>query len=141
MNAKSDSSVAPVVNIAVTKRLTLVLTKAESIRQADADVDALADPTTSHIVRSAESGSLYFHQLRLRVAQDPALADQIEVLYIADGKTHQIGLAKEDMLCWPVGFDMEAWDIEAAIEKARKPHVANSDGEVNEKRSDTLKSE
>lgn len=69
---------------------------------------------------------MFFHRLRLRAAQNPALHDKIAVYFIDEPKEglcavpRQVGLRFEDELKWPEGFLQEAWEMESLISAYRE---------------------
>lgn len=69
---------------------------------------------------------MFFHRLRLRVAQDPSLMDRIAVYFIdrpADGlcsKPRLVNLGYEGELQWPEDFLQEAWETESQINAVRE---------------------
>jgi predicted ATPase len=69
---------------------------------------------------------MFFHRLRLRAAQNPALLDKIAVYFIdqpMDGlctMPRAVGLRFEDELKWPEGFLQEAWEMETLISAFRE---------------------
>lgn len=105
------------------KPLTFLMQPPEDMKQADAVIEALKRGDTTFV--PTPISELFFHQLRLRVAQDPTLADKIAVYYLHEGKWREVGLRYGDSLRWPVGFCQEGWEIEGGISKARS---ASTDG-------------
>jgi predicted ATPase len=69
---------------------------------------------------------MFFHQLRLRAAQDPSLMDKIAVYFIDAPKNgvcsqpRQVGLGYEEELRWPEGFLLEAWKTQTRINAIRQ---------------------
>ena len=61
--------------------------------------------------------SLFFHQLRLRVALDPTLADKIAVYYLVPGSNaySEVKLAHGNELHWPLGFQNDLFEKEVEI--------------------------
>lgn len=107
--------------IKTTKALTLVMHADRGDEQADKDLEALKTGLTTSMFRQSMPES-YFHQLRLRVAEDPSLADKIQVLYEDyDGTVKEIGLTDKDIFgpnnWWPVSFSKKLWDIELKISR------------------------
>ena len=77
----------------------------------------------------ATKSEMFFHQLRLRVALEPLLADKISVLFYQDGKYKKVGLYFKDELSWPVGFLQGAWEKEGEIQAAREAAPQPTDGD------------
>jgi hypothetical protein len=122
MAALSDADKQPSVPVVIRppfqKELTVIMTKDGSAEQADADIEAIKNGSTVFRMSVPE---LYFHQLRLRAAQDPTLASRIAVFYMdKDNVMQPVGLEFGDQLKWPVGFCNEIWDLEVAIQQTRK---------------------
>ena len=69
---------------------------------------------------------MFFHRLRVRAAQNPALLDKIAVYFIDEPKEglcampRLVGLRFEDELKWPEGFLQEAWEMESLISAYRE---------------------
>jgi hypothetical protein len=102
--------------------LTVTMVPPTAMAQADTDVAALSNPQCSQVIR-ANVESLYLYQLRLRVAQDPSLAEHITVLYTdKDGRQWEIDLGENGPLNWPPGFEMEPLEIEHAIIRGWRAH-------------------
>ena len=107
-----------VLRVPFQKALTVLLTRDEGPKQADADLAAIADGKT--VVFRHGTLEMYFHQLRLRTSEKPELLDQIAVFYIDTANVmHPIGLRFEDEDRWPPGFCMEGWEIANAIKSLR----------------------
>jgi len=71
---------------------------------------------------------LFFHQLRLRVAQEPELRDMIRVYFVDQPgddnecvHPRRIDLDVHGQLNWPKGFMQEGWELENNILRARHP--------------------
>jgi hypothetical protein len=94
------------------KALTVVMLPDTGAAQADECVARIEDRE----IVVVGPPSIFLHQLRLRVARDPALLDKIVVYALLDGKSyHEIALTEGGVFRWPVGFEQEAMDIELAI--------------------------
>jgi hypothetical protein len=107
------------IKVPFTRALTVLLTRDISVGQAQADSDLAAIETSQVIAHPTNEG--YFHRLRLRVAENPALAEKIAVFYQDEkGKLREIGLHFEDELRWPPGFMQELWEEEMRIREAEK---------------------
>lgn len=102
--------------LTLTKPLTVVMYPDGSKAEVDAAIEAIKNGNT--YFRSGVS-EMFFHNLRLRISLDPALEKLISVLYATPEGYKQIGLRYEDELYWPVGFCIEAWETESAIQTAR----------------------
>jgi predicted ATPase len=70
---------------------------------------------------------LFFHQLRLRVAENPSLRDSIAVYFIDEphdesecAVPRRIELDAGGQLEWPTGFMHEGWELENGILQARR---------------------
>jgi predicted ATPase len=79
--------------------------------------------TTSIVETHSEA---FFHQLRLRVAENPALASMIGI-YFVDAATAEgcsvprlIGLEERDEIIWPEGFLNDSWEREIRIQELRE---------------------
>jgi hypothetical protein len=107
------------------RQLTVVISDNLDPVQADADIQAIKDGST--VVQTGISED-YFHRLRLRVAEDPSLADKIAAFYLKDGVLIPVGLGYEDELIWPVGFLQAGWEEEIKINKARKKLTSDGNG-------------
>ncbi len=83
---------------------------------------ALAGKTTLVETHS----EMFFHRLRLRAAQSPALLDKIAVYFMDEpseglcARPRPIGLRFEEELKWPDGFLQEAWEMETLISAYRE---------------------
>lgn len=103
--------------LTLTKPLTVVMYPDGSKTEVDAAIEAIKNGDT--YFRNGVS-EMFFHNLRLRIALDPALEKMVSVLYATTEGYKQIGLGPEDELHWPVGFCNEAWETESAIQEARE---------------------
>lgn len=107
-------------SLASTGALTVILREDsdDGIERADADLGRIAAGERRVVMAPPES---YFHQLRLRVAEDPSLANKIEVVYLdKQGIRHEIGIrSMEDQLRWPAGFLRNLWDLQVKIDRIR----------------------
>jgi len=103
--------------LTLTKPLTVVMYPDGSKAEVDAAIEAIKNGDTYFRCGISE---MFFHNLRLRIALDPALEKLISVLYATPGGYKQVGLGDGDELHWPVGFCQEAWETESAIQEARE---------------------
>ena len=99
------------------KALTFLMQRDDSADQADAIIATLERGDTTFI--PTPISEMFFHQLRLRVVQDPTLIDKIAVYYLTtERRWQEVGLRYEDELRWPVGFCDEAYAKEIEINAA-----------------------
>jgi hypothetical protein len=99
------------------KKMTILIGDDPGPAQVEADIAALKNGSTSKVVRAGAS-ELYLSQLRLLVAKEPQLAEDIEIFWTdAFGVQHLIGLDKKNEARWPPGFMQRAWEIEIQISK------------------------
>lgn len=111
------------------KALTVVMTKDDGDKQADADLAAIRGD--SGTVFRVGVSSLYFAHLRLRAALDPSLLDKIAVFYLRpeDQVLQECGLRRADELRWPVDFQLDLWEKETEIGCVRHPEKLIPDTE------------
>jgi hypothetical protein len=102
--------------LTLNKPLTVVMYPDGSKAEVDAAIAAIKRGDT--YFRNGVS-EMFFHNLRLHIALDPALEKMVSVLYATDEGYKQVGLGEKDELRWPVGFCTEAWEAESAIQEAR----------------------
>jgi hypothetical protein len=113
------TDIAATLTVRPTKPLTVVMQRDNGAAEADAAIERARDPKANGYVAMNVS-EMFLHQLRLRVAQDPSLAEQIEVLYFDGEQRHAIGLTAAEELRWPVGFLHDGWQIENEILRTRR---------------------
>lgn len=108
------------------RKMTVLLLDDNGAELADADLLALRHPRNSKVVRQTSS-DYYLAHLRLRVAEDPSLAELIEVLWTdKTGGQHTIGLTFEDEKRWPADFGMRLWETEIKISALHEKKNANA---------------
>lgn len=100
------------------KALTVIMFRDESDKQAEKDVNAILDGTST--VLRIGVPELYFHHLRLRVAKDPSLAEKIAVFYVDGSAPRHVGLRFEDQENWPGGMWQGGWEKEVEIGKIQR---------------------
>ena len=98
------------------KALTVCMLEDDGAGEADRYIEGIEGGGSAFVLTKSE---MLFHQLRLRVAQDPSLTDKIGVYYLVKGEWESVGLKYEDELRWPVGFLMGAWEKETEIKSTR----------------------
>lgn len=106
------------------KALTVVMVKDDGDVQADAAIAAIQRGDT--FLLTSGVSELFLHQLRLRVALDPSLADKIAVYYLIPGERRYEAVSLTNTLKWPVGFLQHGWEKEAQISAAKCGDDANS---------------
>jgi len=100
------------------REITVIMRPERGAKEADDAIDCIKKGGTVFIIDPPE---LYFHQLRLRVAQDPSLERRIAVFYLREDQVMQeVGLKFEDELLWPVGFLQSGWETETKINAVRQ---------------------
>jgi hypothetical protein len=100
------------------KELTVIMRPDTSPHEADKDVDAVKNGQ-SQILRFGVAEN-YFHQLRLRTSQDPALLENIAVFLLKDNQYVPIELTFDGEIRWPREFLSEGLNIEMAIARVRR---------------------
>lgn len=109
-----------------TAALTVIMQADPGRAEADAAIQSVQMGGSVFRFHPSEA---FFHQLRLRVAKEPGLADKIAVLYVdSDGSVKPIGLREADELGWPPGFLHEGWEIETEILRARQTLPSSGEG-------------
>ena len=132
-NDMTDTKSAQEILPQLTTPLTVIVEYDHGDEQADLDLKKIHD---GDLVLVHAASDMYFHQLRLRVAFDPSLADKITVYSRnKDGKLEgPIGLTREHYCgpkgWWPPGFQQQDWHTETLIKwvEAKRwdvPEVAN----------------
>lgn len=114
---RNGQEVVKPLTVALKTALTVVIPEDDGAMQADIDIAAMKD---GRQVLRTQASEMYFHQLRLRVVQEPDLAKSITVIYRrVNGDLLPVGLHYDDELRWPVGFLNAAWAKETEIRAAR----------------------
>lgn len=104
--------------IDVTTPLTVIVECDDGHLEAEKDIEKIKN-YDCQIVKIASE--MYFHQLRLKVAEDPDFEKKVKV-YTKDknGELVEIKLKFGDELRWPEDFLLVAWRLETAIMVARE---------------------
>jgi hypothetical protein len=118
--ADSKEKTQAVMRLPFQKAITVVMIEDSGVKQAEADLAAIADGTST-VFRYGPPES-YFYRLRLAAAEDPALLEKIAVFYVGvDGIIREVVIGPEysDEALWPLGFLDAAWKMEIATKTAR----------------------
>lgn len=111
------------------KPLVVILTKSPASMEADEALRVAASNPRKQ-VKVQTHDELFFHQLRLRVAENPAISNLVDVFYFQDGKFLPLGLGFDDELRWPKGFGTEGWEIEIKLNALRALAQEQGDSDV-----------
>ena len=109
--------------VTMEKALTVLMQTDEGDIEAERYL-ANIDDGCAFVVTKSE---MFFHQLRLSVANNPDLTNKISVLFYQNGEYKNIGLGYKDELRWPTGFLQGAWEKETEINEVRKTIRKNAE--------------